>query len=215
MTWRTDDEEAAMFLSRVAARVRLLVRGSSLAASMSSYLSSRLEADPAITIDYGARVVALCGHETLEAVTILRDGQEETVDTCAVFVMVGAVPNTGWLADLVRLDDKGFVLTGADVGAASPYAASCPASSPWATCVPDRSSALLRRSAKGRSSSLGASSDAHVSATPAVGLPNPSRDYSPTTITAVGAGSKPEWPGMLPAPPGPGCQLLVGVVHRG
>lgn len=118
--------QAAMFLSRVAARVRLLVRGDSLAASMSSYLSTRLEADPAITIDYGAQVIALHGDDRLEAVTILKDGVQETVDTCGLFVMVGAVPNTGWLADLVRLDDKGFVLTGDDVDAASPYAASCP-----------------------------------------------------------------------------------------
>lgn len=118
--------QAAMFLSRVAARVRLLVRGDSLAASMSSYLSERLEADPAITIDYGSRVVAVHGNERLEAVTIRRDESEESVETCAVFVMVGAVPNTGWLADLVQLDAKGFVLTGSDVDAASPYATSCP-----------------------------------------------------------------------------------------
>lgn len=118
--------QAAMYLSRVAARVRLLVRGDSLAASMSSYLSSRLEADPAITIEYGAHVAAVHGNEKLEAVTIARGGSKETVATCAVFVMVGAVPNTAWLADLVRLDDKGFVLTGGDVDADSPYAASCP-----------------------------------------------------------------------------------------
>lgn len=118
--------QAAMYLSRVAARVRLLVRGESLAASMSSYLSSRLMADPAITIEYGAHMVAVHGNEKLEAVTIARSGVQETVDTCAVFVMVGAVPNTGWLADLVRLDEKGFVLTGAEVDADSPYAASCP-----------------------------------------------------------------------------------------
>ena len=118
--------QAAMYLSRVAARVRLLVRGDSLAASMSNYLSSRLEADSAITIEYGAHVAALHGGEKLEAVTIARGAARETRDTCAVFVMVGAVPNTDWLAGLVQLDDKGFVLTGADVGADSPYAASCP-----------------------------------------------------------------------------------------
>lgn len=118
--------QAAMYLSRVAARVRLLVRGDSLAASMSSYLSSRLEADPAITIDYDAQVVAVHGDEKLEAVTIRRGGSDESVEACAMFVMVGAVPNTAWLADLVRLDDKGFVLTGGDVDAASPYATSCP-----------------------------------------------------------------------------------------
>lgn len=118
--------QAAMYLSRIAARVRVLIRGDSLAASMSSYLSSRLEADPAITIDYGAQVTAVHGEERLEAVTIRRGASEERLDTCAMFVMVGAVPNTAWLADLVRLDDKGFVLTGADAGAASPHATSCP-----------------------------------------------------------------------------------------
>jgi thioredoxin reductase (NADPH) len=118
--------QAAMFLSRVATRVRLLVRGDSLAASMSSYLSSRLEADPSITIEYGAQVVAVHGDQRMDAVTIRRRGSEEKVATCAMFVMVGALPNTDWLADLVRLDEKGFVLTGGDVQAASPYATSCP-----------------------------------------------------------------------------------------
>ncbi len=118
--------QAAMFLSRVAKRVRLLVRGDSLAASMSSYLSDRLEADPAITIEYQAQVAAVHGEELLEAVTIRKNGSEERVDSCAMFVMVGAVPNTSWLADLVKLDDKGFVLTGAMVDADSPYATSCP-----------------------------------------------------------------------------------------
>lgn len=118
--------QAAMFLSRIAARVRLLVRGHTLAASMSSYLSTRLEAEPAITIEYGAQVTAAHGNDRLEAVTISREGREELVDTCAMFVMVGAVPNTSWLADLVRLDDDGFVLTGSDVNTPSPYETSCP-----------------------------------------------------------------------------------------
>jgi thioredoxin reductase (NADPH) len=118
--------QAAMFLSRVANRVRLLVRGNSLASSMSSYLSSRLEADPAITIEYDAQVTAVHGGDMLEAVTIRQGGVERNVGTCAMFVMVGAVPNTAWLADLVSLDDKGFVQTGSDADASSPYATSCP-----------------------------------------------------------------------------------------
>jgi thioredoxin reductase (NADPH) len=120
--------QAAMFLSRTASRVRLLVRGRSLAASMSSYLSSRLEAEPTITIDYGAEVSALHGTDHLEAVTIRNTarGSEETVPTRALFIMVGAAPNTDWLTDLVKLDDKGFVLTGEAVGASSPFAASLP-----------------------------------------------------------------------------------------
>ena len=118
--------QAAMFLSRVAARVRLVVRSASLAASMSNYLSSRLEADPAITIDYGAQVIAVHGNRRLDAVTIRRNGMDETIDACAMFVMVGAVPNTAWLAGLIQLDDKGFVLTGSDASSRSPYATSCP-----------------------------------------------------------------------------------------
>lgn len=118
--------QAAMYLSRIAARVRLLVRSDSLAASMSSYLSNRLEAEPAITIEYGAQVTTVHGKERLEAVTIGRDVGEELVNSCAMFVMVGAVPNTDWLADIVRLDNKGFVLTGSDVNARSPYETSCP-----------------------------------------------------------------------------------------
>jgi thioredoxin reductase (NADPH) len=120
--------QAAMFLSRSASHVRLLVRGTSLAASMSNYLSSRLEADPAITIEYGAEVCALHGSGKLESVTIrtLADGTTREVAACAVFVMVGAAPNTEWLADLVELDDKGFVLTGDEAGGASAYATSHP-----------------------------------------------------------------------------------------
>jgi thioredoxin reductase (NADPH) len=120
--------QAAMFLSRSARHVRLLVRGQSLAASMSQYLSSRLEADPAVTIEYGSEVSALHGADRLEAVTIrnVQDGTVRTIATCAVFVMVGAAPNTLWLADLIKLDAHGFVLTGDSVAADSPYATSHP-----------------------------------------------------------------------------------------
>ena len=120
--------QAAMFLSRSAAHVRLLVRGNSLAASMSYYLSSRLAADPAISIEYGVEVTALHGAEKLDAVTIRKfaDGTTRDVDTCALFVMVGAAPNSAWLSGLVDLDPCGFVLTGPGAGGASPYATSEP-----------------------------------------------------------------------------------------
>jgi thioredoxin reductase (NADPH) len=121
--------QAAMFLSRSARCVRVLVRGASLAASMSSYLSSRLEADPRISIEYGAEVIALQGGDHLEALTIrdARTGAARVIDTRGLFIMVGAAPNTEWLAGLVRLDDKGFVITGSAAGsAASPFATSMP-----------------------------------------------------------------------------------------
>jgi thioredoxin reductase (NADPH) len=119
--------QAAMFLSRYTRCVRVLVRGSSLAASMSSYLTSRLEADPGITIEYNSEVTALEGSEHLESVTIrnAETGQSRKVAARALFIMVGAAPNTEWLSGLVKLDNKGFVVTGLGVPA-SPFATSYP-----------------------------------------------------------------------------------------
>jgi thioredoxin reductase (NADPH) len=120
--------QAAMHLCRTARHVHVLVRGASLAASMSSYLVERLENDPAITIHYRTELSALHGGELLEAATIRnRDtGEEMRIETQGVFVMIGAAPNTGWLSGLVDLDEKGFVRTGPDAGASTPYATSCP-----------------------------------------------------------------------------------------
>lgn len=120
---------AAMFLSRSARCVRVLVRGASLAASMSSYLSSRLKADPRIKIEFGADVTALRGGDHLEELTIrnAKTGATRAVDTGALFIMVGASPNTEWLSGLVDLDDKGFVITGSGAGVPpSPFATSLP-----------------------------------------------------------------------------------------
>jgi thioredoxin reductase (NADPH) len=119
--------QAAMFLSRYARCVRVLVRGPSLAASMSSYLTSRLEADPGITIEYNSEVTALEGDENLESLTIrnAESGQSRKVAARALFIMVGAAPNTEWLSGLVKLDDKGFVVTGLG-RPGSPFATSYP-----------------------------------------------------------------------------------------
>ncbi len=118
--------QAAMFLSRTASHVRLIVRGDTLAASMSSYLSSRLEADPRITVEYRAQVMALHGENKLDAVTLRVADTEQAIRTCALFIMVGAAPNTGWLSGLVALDPHGFVLTGDAAGGNSPHATSHP-----------------------------------------------------------------------------------------
>ena len=120
--------QAGMFLSRTAKHVHVLGRGPSLAASMSDYLLSRLEADARITIHYQTEMKALHGEDHLERVTI-RDkasGQDWDIASRAAFVMVGAAPNTDWLSGLVELDDKGFVKTGASVGVSSSYETSHP-----------------------------------------------------------------------------------------
>ena len=118
--------QAAMYLARSSAHVHLLVRGPSLAASMSDYLSSRIEQNPRITIHYNSQMTCLHGEDTLHAIDITGPDGARRQPTGAVFVMVGAAPNTGWLSGLVELDDRGFVKTGNDVGADSPFATSHP-----------------------------------------------------------------------------------------
>jgi thioredoxin reductase (NADPH) len=118
--------QAAMFLSRAAAHVHLVVRSGSLAASMSSYLMQRLEADPRVTIHYHSEVTALHGEKWLEAITLKTGESEQRIDTRALFIMIGAAPNTGWLSGLAATDEKGFVLTGAAAGQADDYATAAP-----------------------------------------------------------------------------------------
>ena len=120
--------QAAMFLSRTARHVHVLVRGAELASSMSDYLLSRLEHEPRVTIHHRTEVAALHGGDALEAVTI-RDrsaGEDWRLAAGGLFVMVGAAPNTGWLSDLVALDRRGFVLTGSEAGAARSFETSEP-----------------------------------------------------------------------------------------
>lgn len=116
--------QAAMYLSRSAKHVHVLVRGDSLAASMSEYLSSRLESNAAITIHYKSQIKALHGDDSLDRIVIDRDGADWELSCPAAFIMVGAAPNTDWLADHCTLDVRGFVKTGAD--ASSPFSTSCP-----------------------------------------------------------------------------------------
>ena len=118
--------QAAMYLSRSAGHVHLLVRSDSLASSMSDYLRRRLEADPAITIHYRTQVVALHGSTGLERVTIEGPDGKRDVETRGLFIMAGAAPNTGWLPPCVELDDKGFVKTGTEIGAPSAHATTHP-----------------------------------------------------------------------------------------
>lgn len=112
--------QAAMFLSRRAEHVHLVVRGESLAASMSDYLIERIRRNERVTVHFRAEVTKLLGQETLEAVTLRTDLGERHLPAAGLFIMVGAAPNTGWLSGLVDLDEKGFVRTG------SSHATSCP-----------------------------------------------------------------------------------------
>ncbi|TFW27353.1 FAD-dependent oxidoreductase [Massilia horti] len=105
--------QAAVFLSRHARHVHVMVRGPGLAASMSQYLIQRLQAAPNVTIHLQTEIVELIGDKELQCVRYRHAGSAVQESAIAhVFLFLGAEPNTGWLDKSVALDDKGFVLTG-------------------------------------------------------------------------------------------------------
>ncbi len=121
--------QAAVFLSGIAKHVHHIVRGKSLASTMSQYLISRIESSSHITLHTESEIVKLEGESSLERVTWVnrRTGQSTLKSIGSVFVMIGAEPNSGWLFGTVRLDKKGFILTGGTDGFEStPYATSVP-----------------------------------------------------------------------------------------
>jgi thioredoxin reductase (NADPH) len=109
--------QAAVFLAQTARRVHMFVRSRGLAESMSRYLIRRIEENPAIVLRTNTEIVALDGSDHLERVR-WRDNTTGTVEIGNighVFVMTGAIPNTGWLRGCVTLDAKGFIKTGPDL----------------------------------------------------------------------------------------------------
>jgi thioredoxin reductase (NADPH) len=111
--------QAAVFLAGHAAKVHILIRRDSLADTMSSYLIERIEATPNIVLHPQSEITALEGTDDagLQRVRVRHHCQDDDTvyDTCRVFLFIGADPNTGWLGDCgVKVDAKGFVLTGYD-----------------------------------------------------------------------------------------------------
>ncbi len=121
--------QASIFLSGVARHVHHIIRAASLENSMSHYLISRIERSPHITLHTDTEITGLEGKAALEFVTWTnrRTGASVRKPISSVFVMIGAEPNSGWAYGTVKLDDKGFVLTGGEWGfEATPYATSVP-----------------------------------------------------------------------------------------
>jgi thioredoxin reductase (NADPH) len=109
--------QAAVFFSRYARTVTVLVRGASLHSSMSHYLIKQLDGIANIIVRTSTVVGAAHGAEHLEKLT-LRDrssGEENTVPAGSLFIFIGAAPRTEWLGEAVRRDSRGFVLTGPDL----------------------------------------------------------------------------------------------------
>jgi thioredoxin reductase (NADPH) len=109
--------QAAMYFSRFAENVTMLVRGESLSATMSQYLIDQIGETPNIRVWTKSQVKEAIGAKRLEKLVLSRDSgeREETVDASALFIFIGAVPRTEWLKDVVARDDHGFVCSGADV----------------------------------------------------------------------------------------------------
>jgi len=106
--------QAALFLSRHASGVRLIVREPDLSQNMSRYLIDRIERTPEIEVLLNAEVRSVEGEKSLEAITVEDNpsGERRRIEGRALFVFIGAQPHSGWLGNALALDKKGFVLTG-------------------------------------------------------------------------------------------------------
>ncbi len=109
--------QAAMNFSRYARRVAMLVRGESLAATMSRYLIEEIEKTKNISVEFGSSVVEAHGETRLEAISIQcgATGEVSQVPASSLFIFIGAMPGTGWLDGIVERDDKGFILSGSEL----------------------------------------------------------------------------------------------------
>ena len=108
--------QAAIFFSNYARSVTLLVRGESLAESMSHYLIEQIATKANIRVETRSEVVAVNGDEQLEAIEVIdrRTGTTSRRDARVVFVLIGAKAATDWLPSEISRDEHGFVLTGTD-----------------------------------------------------------------------------------------------------
>ncbi|UXA08044.1 FAD-dependent oxidoreductase [Mycobacterium sp. SMC-2] len=109
--------QAAMYLSREAKSVTIVVRAPSLDASMSHYLIQQIQQRPNITVRTCTEVRRAVGDDHLERLTLVdnRTGKTEDVSCARMFIFIGAAPRTEWLDGVLARDDHGFVLTGPDL----------------------------------------------------------------------------------------------------
>jgi thioredoxin reductase (NADPH) len=106
--------QAALFLSRIATRVHLIVLHDDLTRDMSRYLADRIERTPAIEVLLNTEVRELLGDAQLEGIVVedRAGGRRHTIGATRLFIFIGAEPHTDWLRGEVELDERGFVLTG-------------------------------------------------------------------------------------------------------
>lgn len=109
--------QAAMNFAKYAERVVMVVRGSSLASTMSQYLIDQIKETPNIQVWANASIAEAHGETHLEEISVLCSDSNkiERVSASAMFIFIGALPRTDWLGDLVERDGRGFLLTGPDL----------------------------------------------------------------------------------------------------
>ena len=109
--------QAAMYFSKYAAKVTMLVRGESLTKSMSQYLIDQIEATDNIEVLTHTEVAEVQGESSLKGLTLLynQTGETERVETKSLFIFIGAKPETEWLDGIVARDERGFIYAGADL----------------------------------------------------------------------------------------------------
>jgi thioredoxin reductase (NADPH) len=109
--------QAAINFAKHAERVVVVVRGSSLSSTMSQYLIDQIKHTPNIQIWAHASVAEVHGETHLEEISFLCSDTNkiERVPASAMFIFIGALPRTDWLADVIERDERGFILTGPDL----------------------------------------------------------------------------------------------------
>jgi len=142
--------QAALYLARSGAEVRIAIRGESLASSMSRYLIDQIARHPGVTVMRRTEVVALVGEQRLEGVKLRHNATRATsiVPACGLFVFIGAAPCTGWLGGQLAEDEDGFLLTGSDLAARGddrPVPLVLETSTPGIFCVGDVRSRSVKR----------------------------------------------------------------------
>jgi thioredoxin reductase (NADPH) len=134
--------QAAMYFSRFAKTVTMLVRGQSLARSMSQYLIDQIQETANIRVWTESEVQEASGTDRLTQLVVTREGgaRSETVEAAALFIFIGAAPRTDWLGEIIARDAHGFVVSGADAIVPSPTTAGGSVSPSRATVVARRPS---------------------------------------------------------------------------